>query len=529
MCALVGVVVLYWCQLFYQLQVEWSANDQYAYGWFVPLLAAVLLWRRWADRPAMDQPRGSRGFIVPVLLLILLLPVRLIHEANIGWRSAQWLHGFVLVVLTCFVLWRAGGRPWVKHFGFAVLFLLVAIPWPNHIEASVVQRLMRFVSGLTVECVGLAGVPAFQRGNLIEISSGTMAVDGACSGVRSLQTALMVALLVGEMYRLRWGRRGALVVLGFVVALVANVARTSLLTWSAAKQGLACMETLHTPAGIAVAATVLAGVYLSGFVMAKKSKELPDESVVTVGDSPQGSIQNGVSTSRADDSRPGVTSGLVQPPISATLLLASLAWLCFTEAGTAIWFHMGDKHAVENEHWTTHWPTDAKAYREIPFSKLEHGILRYDTAKGASWQDDAGNLWSLIELRWSRNNKNSFIGRGHTPDLCLTAAGWRLCSEPVPARVDVDGIELPFRRYVFEGDGRTAHVYLGFWDERSFGGRRESPLEYGITRRLKAAMEGKRNQGFKKLEISLIGPEDGEHSLQALKQGLEHLILRQRP
>ena len=49
------VIVLYWCQLFYQLQVEWSANDQYGYGWFVPLLAAVLLWMRWGERP---EPSG---------------------------------------------------------------------------------------------------------------------------------------------------------------------------------------------------------------------------------------------------------------------------------------------------------------------------------------------------------------------------------------------------------------------------------------------------------------------------------------
>jgi hypothetical protein len=61
--AVLGVVALYWCQLFYQLQVEWTANAQYNYGWFVPLLAAVLLWRRWGERPGLEDggPRTEDG------------------------------------------------------------------------------------------------------------------------------------------------------------------------------------------------------------------------------------------------------------------------------------------------------------------------------------------------------------------------------------------------------------------------------------------------------------------------------------
>src|SRR6266404_6121619 len=40
-----------WLILWWQLSGEWSVNDQYSYGWFVPLFAIVLFWLRWEDAP----------------------------------------------------------------------------------------------------------------------------------------------------------------------------------------------------------------------------------------------------------------------------------------------------------------------------------------------------------------------------------------------------------------------------------------------------------------------------------------------
>jgi exosortase len=283
------VVVLYWCQLFYQLQIEWSANEQYAYGWFVPLLAAGLFYRRWLDRPAPDYrslitdhsspprslllapcslPWESVG--LSAFLLFALLPLRLIHEANVGWRSAQWLHGLVLVSLSLLLLWRIGGSPWVKHFGFPVIFLLVSVPWPSRLEDYIVQGLMRLVAGVTVDVVGLFDIPAMRRGNLLELGSGVVNVDGACSGVRSLQTSLMAALLLGELYRLAPWRRLALIPAGLLVAFLANLSRTSFLTWSAARQGMERMHAWHDPAGVAVVVVVLGSLWLTARLLAPR-------------------------------------------------------------------------------------------------------------------------------------------------------------------------------------------------------------------------------------------------------------------
>ena len=40
-----------WFILCRSLSIEWSGNEQYSYGWFVPFFAAYLFWLRWEDRP----------------------------------------------------------------------------------------------------------------------------------------------------------------------------------------------------------------------------------------------------------------------------------------------------------------------------------------------------------------------------------------------------------------------------------------------------------------------------------------------
>ena len=48
---LAGGLLLVWAGLWNQLRVDWTINDQYQYGWFVPPLALALLALRWHGPP----------------------------------------------------------------------------------------------------------------------------------------------------------------------------------------------------------------------------------------------------------------------------------------------------------------------------------------------------------------------------------------------------------------------------------------------------------------------------------------------
>ena len=57
------------------------------------------------------------------------------------------------------------------------------------------------VARVAAETAMLLGTPAHVEGNLIRVSNGLVGVNEACSGIRSLQTSLMIGLLFGELRR----------------------------------------------------------------------------------------------------------------------------------------------------------------------------------------------------------------------------------------------------------------------------------------------------------------------------------------
>src|SRR2546429_2974840 len=83
-----------WFGLCRELSGEWSVNEQYNFGWFVPFFALYLFWLRWQDRPAREV-RGQKSEVrsrtliaaaIAIISLFLLLPVRLFEIANPEWR-----------------------------------------------------------------------------------------------------------------------------------------------------------------------------------------------------------------------------------------------------------------------------------------------------------------------------------------------------------------------------------------------------------------------------------------------------------
>ena len=72
--------------------------------------------------------------------------------------------------------------------------------------------------------------------------TGVVGVSEACSGVRSLQGALMVSVILGEVYRFSALQRGVLLVGSLALALCTNIVRATFLAWNAARAGLTVNE-----------------------------------------------------------------------------------------------------------------------------------------------------------------------------------------------------------------------------------------------------------------------------------------------
>jgi len=502
----------YWALALNQLRVDWTINPQYYYGWVVPLLALGLFHLRWISRPVASPPRNAfvPGLIAAVTAA-LLLPIRLAEEANPEWRLVLWAHAVQAALLTLCALYYAGGWSWVKHCAFPVCFLLVAVPWPVPLEQFVIQNLMRTIAAITVEVVGWLNIPAVQFGNVIQISAGLVGIDEACSGVRSVQTTLFASLFLGELYRFSVGKRFGLTVAGILVALGANLARTSFLVWCAARRGLDQMHRLHDTAGLVALVIAMAGLWvLAQAFRGKKS---------------------GQSAPLA------ATAGLMLDPVPQSwarmpprpVLLSLAAWIFLAEFSTEFWYHSHESRMVENSRWSIDWPAAQSEYGEVPISDTVRAMLRYSEGREVSWRDDEANQWLLFLFRWAPGRNSVQLAKTHTPDICLRGVGYQLTEDLGTRLVQTQGLELPFSRRVFNRAGEPPlYVFYCLWEERGSQAS-DGLLEDGILNiknRLLAIREGRRHLGQQVLEIAIRGPASAEEAAAIFQSQISRLIRR---
>src|SRR5438132_11388424 len=132
---------------------------------------------------------------------------------------------------------------------------------------------MRVVATIASEVVAVFGMPAHLEGNLIRIPGGLVGVNEACSGVRSLQTSLMIGLLFGELKRLSILRRIVLVAAAAAIAFVGNCIRAFVLVWIAATQNTAATERWHDFAGYGIVVLVFVGSMLLAWLLGRRKLE----------------------------------------------------------------------------------------------------------------------------------------------------------------------------------------------------------------------------------------------------------------
>lgn len=479
--------------LFRQLSLEWRINPQYSYGWVVPALALYLVAERWRNRP---EPEAS--FSRPIIFAALLLaiaPVRLAQEANPDWRLTSWLACGIVVGLLWTGFLYAGGRAWWRHFSFATAFLLVGAPWPTPLENILVQSLMHWVAAIGVEVLNWFGIAAAQEGNLIRLTGGALGIDEACSGVRSFQATIMAALFLGELHRLPWARRGALLLAGVVLALGLNLVRAIGLAVAAGREGLAAVQRWHDPAGYFVLAVTFFGLLFIARAMGGKGGR---------------------------ESVPVTRRGRL-PARGAVIVLA---WLAVVETSTIGWYRWHERDQAPQARWTVSWPEDKPVFSHVEIAEGTKLVLRYNQGEAAIWNRGDGSQWHLFFFSWKPGRAAANLARNHRPETCLPATGYEFVESRGVENIRAGGIDLPIERLEFKHAGQRWHVYYCLWEDRA---PRPDDASRLLTRgnRLRAILEGRRHLGQRALEVVIAGidsPERADEEFAAALKGWVKLL-----
>jgi len=538
-----------WTIVVQRLSGSWMALPEYSYGWVVPLLCAMLFWERWQRRPPRREHRtGSRGehkrpaliafWLCSAGLLSVFVLSRLAVEVIPTWRFALWALTLAMAGLTWLAFGLVGGAAWVRHFFFPVAFFLLAVPWPTQFEFPFIQTLTQLNASFTVELMALLGVTSVRMGNLILIEPGMVGVQEACSGIRSFQSTLMVALFLGELFRFNLWRRAVFVVLGASCSMFFNLLRTSFLVWSCDREGLGAVDKFHDPAGWAVFTASFAVLAVLGWRLKRgddreKAEQRKSEMLIGRGWSQTGTAEtteNQTTGSRtptleAGDwssssgapvtpasqtlSRPGTREtcgGLSRPgitPLALGLGFGLVLVVLGTELGLRAWFvaHRQARAA------TTEWELAADFPRTsaLPISRQVASMLAYDHGEG--WETQAGpERWQGFYFRW---NAPRTLGRrivcntqvlGHQPEVCFTAAGMQVRQIYGHRQYVANGVPLVFKVYEFNDRNVPIFVFSCTW---------ERGVEQALAEGLRIEGEATTGRGVREARLRLARGDRG--------------------
>lgn len=496
-----------WFLLVNNLWPQWKTDAQYSYGLVVPLLALGLFFRRWQRYSKLSWEAGElKNPLLLVLsvafLAFLYLPTQLVEEAVPEWRPIEWLMAIETIGLTLYTIYLVKGRPGLLRLAFPICFFFTAVPWPTFFEQPIIQHLSRANAAIVVNVLSVLSIPAIQHGNVIEISTGMVGINDACSGIRSLQSSLMISLFLGEFYFMRWPRRLLLVLGSFLLAMFFNACRTSFLTYIAAKKGIVAISQYHDETGMTIlfacTATLWAVSYLAN-LLPNASAPLPQV-----------------------DNTPASPAGKqVRQKTLRFFAISMIVWIAVVYVSVTLWYAVREAGIKLGPQWSLVLPQDNPTLKVLPFTPDENILLQFDDGIQGEWADPDGTISRAFYFNWVPGRVAGYLAKRHTPDICLSAMGLKMTSGPTLIMVNVNGITLPMRYYVFDSDQGPMQVFQGHWEPGIDKEYTDYSSRFSLIR---GVWTSRGNKGQKVVEIVITGCSDSDQAQKKLVQELQKMI-----
>jgi exosortase len=198
---------------------RWWEDEGYSHAFLVLPLAAYLAWKQRRALTAVPARPDNRGLIAVALASVLYLAGRLGAEF--------FLTRISLVILLGGLVWAAWGLDRLRRMAFPLLLMASTIPLPVLIYNRLSAPLQRMASTVSTEVAQWLGISVYQEGNIIHLAYTSLGVAEACSGLRSISSLTVSALLLAYLELRRTVTRLALVVLAVPIAIGWNVVRVT--------------------------------------------------------------------------------------------------------------------------------------------------------------------------------------------------------------------------------------------------------------------------------------------------------------
>ena len=215
---------------------SWAAsgcNDEnYSHGFLVVPIAVFILWRRLTEVPR-EEESGQVGS-APLwgwLFLVAALVVRAVAYE----RSYQWVETATILPAIIGLTWAFGGWPLLYRAWPAILFLVFMLPLPISVNGLIALPLQRLAATGSYFLLQLSGFWVVQQGNVLHLTTpfGTRPLDVAlaCSGLKMLMTLAATVTATIMLLPLPTWKRLVLLASAVPIALISNITRIVTTGW----------------------------------------------------------------------------------------------------------------------------------------------------------------------------------------------------------------------------------------------------------------------------------------------------------
>lgn len=199
------------------LLLEWWKDPNFSHGFLVPMLSLFLVLRDRNRLLALPLKPSFWGLVIIAFAMGILVLGVLGAELFLSRVSLLILIFGLIVLFAGWNYFRALLFPW------ALLFLMV--PIPAIILNQLTVPLQIFASKIAAGTLPFLGVPVLREGNIINLPAMPLEVAEACSGIRSMISLIVLAVIYGQLMEKSRSIRLLLMLAAVPVAISANSLR----------------------------------------------------------------------------------------------------------------------------------------------------------------------------------------------------------------------------------------------------------------------------------------------------------------
>ena len=215
-----GLLLLCYAPVLQRLVLQWYQDEDMGHGFFVPLVAAYIVWQSRRELLAEGPSPNWWGLLVVAYGAFQLVIATLGAELFLA-RTA-------FIISLAGAILTVGGTRYLRILAFPLFLLCFMVPIPAIVYNRITFPMQLFASRVADNALTILGIPVLREGNILELANQRLNVVEACSGIRSLLSLSFLSLVYAWFFDKKVWMRAVLLVATLPIAVIANAGRVTL-------------------------------------------------------------------------------------------------------------------------------------------------------------------------------------------------------------------------------------------------------------------------------------------------------------